>query len=170
MAALGLGACARQHPPPLSPAALQATRNFTDIEIYWAGPSFEGIPLTAADRPEDYLPKLGMRVYYGDCVAHRTLLATSGCTLPLEINSVTSTPHINHTLGPQHRIHIHGVPAVVYDGGRSIEVYTGGVAVDVFADTPQRARRAALALRRLNVHRQVLLKRLPAPRHAPGAP
>jgi len=170
VAVLALGACARRTPPPLDPAALRATREFTDIPIYWVGPRFEGIALTAADRPEDYLPALGMRLYYGDCVRRGSLLGGGGCLLPLEVNSVTSTPHINHTLGPQHRITIRGVPAIVFDDGRSIEVYTGGSAVDVYADSPQRALRAVAALRRLNVAHPSRAPDLPPPIHAPGVP
>lgn len=161
--ALGLSACRREGPPPLAPAKLAATRHFRAIPVYWVGMRFDGVPLTAADRPADYDPALGMRVYYGDCIRHRTPLGRSGCTLPLEITTVRLQVHSNQPLGVHRATHLRGVPAVIFDGGRSIELYSARVAIDVFANTPRRAMRAALALRGLNTHPSHRAGPLPAP-------
>ena len=166
-AALAAG-CGTHAPPPLSARALRPTRLMRDLPIFWAGMRFEGIPLTAADRPEDYLPGLGLRVYYGDC-GHHALLSSGGCTLPLEVNSIIYKPHSTVDLGSQRATRLRGVPAVVFDGGNSIELYTGRVSVDVYSNSPSRALRAVQALRTLNVS---LVRRpgvrLPPPEYVPG--
>jgi hypothetical protein len=163
-----IAGCGTNSPPPLSARALRPTRQFRDLPIFWTGTSFEGIALTAADRPEDYLPALGMRVYYGDC-GHHALLSSGGCTLPLEINSILYKSHSTLDLGPQRATRLRGVPAIIFDGGRSIELYTGRVSVDVYSDSPSRALRAVRALRTLNVP---LVRRpgarLPPPEIPPG--
>jgi hypothetical protein len=146
--AVPLGGCARRSPPPLSFQSLRTTRQFHDFTVFWVGRRFEGIPLTAADRPKDYAPSQGMRLYYGDCAHHA--FSTGGCTLPLEINTVLYKAHSNVGLGKQRSTRVRGVPAVIYDGGKSIELYTGNLAIDVFADNPGRALRAARALRPRN--------------------
>jgi len=168
--ALGASGCATHPPPPISDHALNATRRFGDFAVYWAGRRFEGIAVTAADRADDYDHRLGMRVYYGDCIGHRSPLASGGCTLPLEVNSVLYKPHSNRGLGPQRPLTLRGVPAVAYDQGRSIELYTGHLAVDVFADSPGRALRAAQALVPLNIPGATTPGSLPPPLFDPGEP
>lgn len=160
--------CHTRSPPPLSDRALRATRSFDGLTIYWVGRRFEGIPLTAADRPKDYDRSLGIRLYYGDCLGRRRLFASGGCTLPLEINTVHYFPHSNDALGPRVMTRIRGVPAVIYDQGRSIEVYTGPLAIDVFADTPARALRAARALHTLNAGPDTAADQLQPPFYTPG--
>jgi hypothetical protein len=167
LTALAAG-CATHSPSLLSAQALRPTRMMRDLPIFWAGTHFEGIPLTAADRPEDYLPALGLRVYYGDCGPH-ALLSSGGCTLPLEINSIIYRRHSTLDLGPQRPTRLRGVPAIVFDGGKSIELYTGRVSVDVYSNSPSRALHAVQALRTLNVS---LVRRprvnLPPPESPPG--
>ncbi|HEX2016124.1 MAG TPA: hypothetical protein VGN69_05465 [Solirubrobacteraceae bacterium] len=163
LAVVLLGACRRVSPPMLAPSALTATRHFKVLPVYWVGMRFDGVPLTAADRPADYDPSLGMRVYYGDCLRHRSPLGSGGCTLPLEITSVLLKVHSNQPLGVHHATHRRGVPAVIFDHGRSIELYTGRVAIDIFATTARRAERAVRALRTLNTRPSYRSGPLPPP-------
>ena len=153
IAALAVAACATHPPPPLTPSELAPTAAMRDLPLFWAGWRFDGIPLTAADTPQDYNPSLGLRVYYGDC-GKRPLTSTGGCTLPLEIDSVLYhfPPKASTAgLGPQRRTTVRGVPAFVFDGGKSIELFTGRSEVIIYTNSVHRARLALRALRTLNL-------------------
>ena len=166
VAGFGLSGCHTHPARPIDPRALAGTRHFQLYTVYWAGRKFEGFQLTAADRPADYEPALGMRVYYGDCIHHQGI-TSGGCTLPLEVNTVLYRPHSNDGLGDQRAATIRGVPAVVYEHGKSIELYTGCLTIDVFADNPGRALRAAKAVRPLNPS-PAAGPELPPPLYPPG--
>ncbi len=149
--ALGaLAGCTTHAPPPIAPAELQLARQFPFFTIYWVGPNFRGIQLTAADSQRDYDATVGMRVYYGTCGKPSSILATSGCQLPVEIATVLYHAHTNEGLGTRHEEVIRGVPAEVFAGGSSIELYAGRLAIDVYAANPRLAAAAAAALRPLN--------------------
>jgi hypothetical protein len=166
-AGIALGGCHTHPARPIDPRALAGVRSFQSFTIFWAGRRFEGFHLTAADRPRDYEPSLGMRVYYGDCIQPKGI-TSGGCTLPLEVNTVLYRPHSNDGLGDQRSETVRGVPAVVYDKGRSIELYTGCLVVDVFANNPARALRAAEALGPLNPVGPPAGHDLPPPLFPPG--
>src|SRR5262245_19082183 len=70
LAALAAGGCGTSRPPPIGAGALAEAQTFPYYRVYWAGPSFLGRPLAAADRQNGYLAKVGTSVYYGDCVHH----------------------------------------------------------------------------------------------------
>ena len=150
-AALALGGCASTgHPPAIGARALAEAETFPYYRVYWAGPSFAGHPLAAADGQKSYDSGVGDSVYYGDCVQGKGIFGGGGCLLPLQVTTVIYGLHSNATLGPQSNTVIRGVPAVVYDEGRSIELYSGRLAIDIFSDTFAHAHRAALELRPLN--------------------
>jgi hypothetical protein len=171
LAALALaaatGGCGTQHPPPLSAQALAEARTFPYYRIYWAGPSFLGHPLAAADGLGGYLNTVGDSVYYGDCVRSKGIFGGGSCLLPLQVTTVIYRLHSNATLGPQRNIVVRGVPATVYDEGRSIELYSGRVAIDIFSDSIANALAAAQQLRPLNAA-EPPSTRLPPPVYCPG--
>ncbi len=162
------GGCATSHPPPLGAAALAEARSFPYYLVYWAGPSFDGYSITAADARKGYSAAIGDSVYYGDCgegAPHSLLGGT--CELPLQVTTVIYRLHSNATLGPQRNTLIRGVPATIYDGGRSIELYSGRVAIDVFSDDAARALLGARSLRPLNAPGSATGP-LPQPVYCPG--
>jgi hypothetical protein len=145
-----LAGCATHPAPPISAADLALARQFPLFTVFWVGPSFHGVDLTAADSKREYDASVGMRAYYGNCRPSSSLLSTSGCRLPLEIATVLYRPHTNEGLGARREVAIRGVPAEVFDGGSSIELYTGHLAIDVYAESPALALAAANALYPLN--------------------
>ena len=161
LAAVAAG-CGTGHPAPITTTELAEAQTFPYFRVYWAGRSFLGQPLAAADGQKGYIDSVGDSVYYGDCVHKKGLFGGGSCVLPLQVTSVIYRLHSNAPLGTQRNIVVRGVPATVYDEGRSIELYTGRIAIDVFSDTFAHAHAAVLALRPLNA--------LPAPGSALPAP
>ncbi len=145
-----IAGCASRSPAPLAYGTLQEAQTFPYFRLYWAGPTFDGYPLTAADGRKSYESSLGESLYYGDCDPGKGTLHTGTCTLPLQVTTVVYGAHLNAPLGPQRNVLLRGVPAAVFNDGRAIELYTGHLAVDVRADTPARAAAAVRALLPLN--------------------
>jgi hypothetical protein len=172
LALLGLAAfasgCATTHPPALSGTALAEAQTFPYYKLYWAGPTFAGHPLAAADGLKSYSAGIGDSVYYGDCVSGKGLLGGGGsCLLPLQVTTVIYSLHSNAPLGPQRNMLIRGVPATVYNEERSIELYSGRLAIDVYSDTLAHALLAAEQLQPLNAPASASTK-LPPPVYCPG--
>jgi hypothetical protein len=134
-ALLGSLGCGTSHPRSLSVRELAEAQTFPYYRVYWAGPSFDGYPITAADGLRGYIERIGDSVYYGDCVKSKGIFGGGSCQLPLQVTTVIYRLHSNSALGPQRNLLVRGVPATVYDAGRSIEIYTGRLAIDVFSDT-----------------------------------
>jgi hypothetical protein len=150
-AAIAASGCASTgHPRPILARELAEAQTFPYYKVYWAGPSFAGQPLAAADGQSGYISTVGDSVYYGDCVHGKGIFGGGSCLLPLQVTTVIYRLHSNSALGPQRNIVVRGVPATVYDEGRSIELYSGRVAIDVFSDTFAHARAAARELLPLN--------------------
>jgi hypothetical protein len=170
-AALGLAlvaaGCGTSHPRALAAGTLAEAETFPYFRVYWAGPTFAGHPLAAADGQASYDSGVGDSVYYGDCVQGKGIFGGGSCLLPLQVTTVIYGLHSNSTLGPQRNTVIRGVPAVVYDEGRSIELYSGRLAIDIFSDTFAHAYSAALRLRPLNAPGSAA-GNLPAPVFCPG--
>jgi hypothetical protein len=171
LATLGLvllaAGCGAGHPRALAAGTLAEAETFPYFRVYWAGPTFAGHPLAAADGQASYDSGVGDSVYYGDCVQGKGIFGGGSCLLPLQVTTVIYGLHSNSTLGPQRNTVIRGVPAVVYDEGRSIELYSGRLAIDIFSDTFAHAYSAALALRPLNAPGSAA-GNLPAPVFCPG--
>jgi hypothetical protein len=166
-AALAAGGCATGHPGPIAAGTLAEAETFPYYRVYWAGPTFAGQPLAAADGQIGYNGGVGDSVYYGDCVQRKGIFGGGSCLLPLQVTTVIYGLHSNSTLGPQRNTVIRGVPATVYDEGRSIELYSGRLAIDIFSDSFAHAHRAALELRPINAPGSATGK-LPAPVFCPG--
>jgi hypothetical protein len=167
-AALAAGCGTTSHPGPIGSSELAEAQTFPYYRIYWAGPTFQGQPLVAADGRKSYNASVGDSVYYGDCARGHGVFGGGGsCQLPLQVTTVIYRLHSNTPLGPQRNMLIRGVPATVYDEGRSIELYSGRLAIDIFSDTYSRARAAALRLRPLNAAGSATGP-LPPPVYCPG--
>ncbi|HEV3319315.1 MAG TPA: hypothetical protein VG053_06235 [Solirubrobacteraceae bacterium] len=168
MTALAAGCGTTSHPGPIGSSELAEAQTFPYYRIYWAGPTFQGQPLVAADGRKSYNTSVGDSVYYGDCARGHGVFGGGGsCQLPLQVTTVIYRLHSNSALGPQRNMLIRGVPATVYDEGRSIELYSGRVAIDIFSDAYSRARAAALELRPLNAAGSATGP-LPPPVYCPG--
>jgi hypothetical protein len=165
--ALALSGCATGHPRPIAAGTLAEAETFPFYRVYWAGPTFAGHPLAAADGQKGYNSGVGDSVYYGDCVQRKGIFGGGSCLLPLQVTTVIYGLHSNATLGPQSNTVIRGVPATVYDEGRSIELYSGRLAIDIFSDTFAHAHRAALELHPINAPGSATGK-LPPPVFCPG--
>ena len=132
---LAAAGCGTSQPGPLPGGELAEAQTFPYFRVYWAGPRFEGHPITAADGLRGYIEKVGDSVYYGDCVKSKGILGGGSCQLPLQVTTVIYHLHLNGPLGPQYNMLVRGVPATVYDEGRSIELYSGRTAIDIFSDS-----------------------------------
>ncbi len=161
------GCASTGHPQPIAAHELAEAQTFPYYKVYWAGATFAGQPLAAADGLNGYINTVGDSVYYGDCVHGKGVFGGGSCLLPLQVTTVIYRLHSNAALGPQRNIVVRGVPATVYDEGRSIELYSGRVAIDVFADTFLHAQTAAQELLPLNASGSVIGD-LPPPVYCPG--
>jgi hypothetical protein len=150
LAAAAAAGCGTSQPGPISAAELASARTFPYYTIYWAGPTFEHHPVTAADGIQAYKASTGDSIYYGDCVAGNGPLGSNGCLLPLKVRTTVYSLHSNVELGTQRNTIIRGVPAAVFEQGRAIELYTGQLSIDLYSDTATRALAAANLLRPLN--------------------
>jgi hypothetical protein len=167
LALLG-GGCATVRPGPITTRELAEAQTFPYYRVYWVGPRFGSYPLAAADGRKSYSSAVGDSVYYGDCLAGKsTALGSSGCQLPLQINTLIYVRHANAPLGAQRNAVLRGVPAVIYDGGHSIELYSGRLAIDVFSDSLAEALRGVRGLRPLNAPGSATGS-LPLPVYCPG--
>jgi hypothetical protein len=165
-AALAAG-CGTAHPGPINATELAEAQTFPYFRVYWAGRSFLGYPLAAADGLNSYIASVGDSVYYGDCVQSKGIFGGGSCELPLQVTTVIYHRHLNGALGPQRNMVIRGVPAVVYDEGRSIELYSGRLAIDIFSDRYAHALAAAERLLPLNAPGSSRGD-LPSPVYCPG--
>jgi hypothetical protein len=159
--------CGTGQPSPIEPKELAEAQTFPYFRVYWAGNSFLGHALVAADGQKGYVSSIGDSVYYGTCVHGKGIFGGGSCVLPLQVTTVLYRLHSNATLGPQRNIVVRGVPATTYDKGRSIELYSGRVAIDLFSNTFAHAYAAAQILRPLNAPGSAT-GNLPPPIYCPG--
>jgi hypothetical protein len=159
--------CGTGQPSPIEAKELAEAQTFPYYRVYWAGDSFLGHPLVAADGQRGYVSSIGDSVYYGNCVRGKGIFGGGSCVLPLQVTTVLYRLHSNTTLGPQRNIVVRGVPATTYDKGRSIELYSGRVAIDLFSNTFAHAYAAAQILRPLNAPGDST-GNLPPPIYCPG--
>jgi len=165
--ALLASGCGTGHPRPIATGELAEVQTFPYFRVYWAGPSFESHTLAATDGLSGYIDKIGVSVYYGDCVQSKGIFGGGSCLLPLQVTTVVYRLHSNASLGPQRNTIVRGVPAVIYDGGHTIELYTGRLAIDVFSDTFAHALHATSELLPVNAP-GTSSGPLPAPVYCPG--
>lgn len=167
LARLG-GADTAKQTQPRSTFSLREARAFADYPLYYAGESVDGLPLVAVLRDQAATGST-VSFIYGDCV----VVADTGCAPPAEVQVWpackrslalydTSLPGTPAPL----RTTLRGVPAAFLDDGTQLEIHTGTSLVVVFADSQERVRRIASALRGVNV---AVAPEAPLPAPAPGA-
>ena len=150
LALVALAGCGTGRPAQVHDYELASAQTFPFYRVYWVGPNFGGLALSAVDGLGGYISSVGDSVYYGNCVQSKGIFGGGSCRLPLQVTTVIYHRHSNQALGSQRNILVRGVPAVVYDGGRSIELYSGHVAIDVFSDTFEHALRGSQQLYPVN--------------------
>ena len=168
---VALAGCATHTAPPISANDLREARQFKEYTVYWAGPTVDGEPLTAADNLFNFVSStIGFAMYYGNCEGRGTF-HTAGCTLPLKITTVRYVAHSDDSFGPLRWVtmpRLNNVPAVIYHGGDDMEIYTDQQAIDIVADSPGRALAAANALRPFNRMPTASFPAFPKPFFTPG--
>jgi hypothetical protein len=155
--ATGLGAAAvaacgaaQDEPAPRgSQLTLEQARSFEEFPLVYAGERVDGLPLVAIVRRNDTAEYVSF--VYGDC---RPSSVDGGCAPPAEIQV---WPGSRRNLGSYdaagpatpvpERATIRGSPAALLDAGTRLELYTGRATVVVFADSKERVRAIADALR-----------------------
>jgi len=133
----------------------QAAQRAVDHPLYWAGASFEGLPLTAVSR------QLGVTSFiYGTCEPRGQ---SESCSPPLEVQvaSICDRNTLVLDVRPRASFRARGVPVLDYGDWR-LELPSAASQVVVFG-TPDRARRAIAALR--PVDEEAPHGDLPAPRY-----
>lgn len=117
---------------------LGPARAYRQHTVYWLGPSFAGLPLTATPSAKSLI--------YGDCEVPRGF-DPGGCAPPLEVQNASLDARNPLTLDilPTELLTVRGVPAARYRGD-GIEVYTGDTTVVILGGADL-ALRAVAALR-----------------------
>ena len=131
--------------------SLAEARAASGLDLYWAGASIVGLPLTAVERRGDSARYVSF--LYGDCPASDH----QGCPLPLEIQTWPacvrnlSLYDAGDPFSPRPEwSQVRKAPAGIFDEGRQVELQTGSSTVVIFGDTRALVNRAAAALRGVN--------------------
>jgi hypothetical protein len=132
---------------PRSSFSLEQVLAFDEFELFSAGYSVDGVPLTAVLRRDDTATYVSF--VYGDCEPE----SDAGCAPPAEVQV---WPACRRSLAlydgeaagspvPE-RVHVRGVPGAFFDRGTRLELETGRSLVVVFAGSRAQALRVAAAL------------------------
>jgi hypothetical protein len=103
--------------------------------VYWAGGSFQKLPLTDATHD----PSGAYSVQYGNCLQG----GQGVCVSPLRIVTSPDNSFVPGGRGQQATTLVRGVPVLVANAGRTIVIPTGEVVVNIYASTPALATAAA---------------------------
>ena len=129
-------------------STLAAARAFAAFPLYFAGASFEGLPLVAVERHPAQVGFL-----YGSCtIPVDAEGARGGCAPPLAVQvwpACERDPSL-YPFASEERLRIRGVPAAFYEGHRRLELSADGVTVVLFGTGREQLLRAAGALRPVN--------------------
>jgi hypothetical protein len=129
-------------------STLAAARAFAAFPLYFAGDSFQGLPLVAVERHPAQVGFL-----YGTCsIPVDAEGARGGCAPPLAVQVWPACERDSslYPFAPDERVRIRGAPAAFYEGHRRLELSADGVTVVLFGVGREQLLRAAAALRRLN--------------------
>lgn len=126
---------------------LEDARVFDDFPLFYAGPSADGLPLTAVLRRDDTASYVSF--VYGDCDAS----GDAGCAPPAEIQvwpicvrSLALYDRASGSPAPEW-VEARGVHGALFDGGTRLELETGRSLVVVFAGSRARGLRIVAELR-----------------------
>lgn len=131
--------------------SLEKARAVQGLDLYFAGESIAGHPLTAVERRDDSAAYVSF--LYGDCAAGDHY----GCALPVEIQVWPACarrlalydPADPFSPRPEKTL-VRGAPAGILDDGRQLEVETATSTVVIFGESRALVNRAAAALRGVN--------------------
>jgi len=147
--AAACGAAQDEPAPRGSQLTLEQARSFEEFPLVYAGERVDGLPLVAIVRRSDTAEYVSF--VYADC---RPSSVDGGCAPPAEIQvwpGSRRNPGSYDAAGPvtpvPERATIRGSPAAFLDAGTRLELYTGRATVVVFADSKERVRAIADALR-----------------------
>ena len=126
---------------------VEDARAFDDFPLFYAGPSADGLPLTAVLRRDDTASYVSF--VYGDCDAS----GDAGCAPPAEIQvwpsclrSFALYDVASGSPAPEW-VEARGVRGALFDRGTRLELETGRSLVVVFADSRARVLRIVAELR-----------------------
>jgi len=126
-------------PPIQGNSTVARAAAFSEYELYNAGASVDGLPLTAVHRvdaaPNPIEPVRAdfFTFVYGDCTV--TSGEEGGCGLPLEIQiwpACERNPSVYSPDEIREPVKVRGVPGYFYDDGTRLELTTGSSTVVVF--------------------------------------
>lgn len=150
-----LGGCTQALNRSADPSQLlERAKAFKRHRLYHLGPSFEGLPLTAAPDarggPASGNPAVDF--IYGTCDPPGGLFEDrGGCAPPLSVQIWSACERHIASVGLRYRqMRIRGVPAADVQGDTRLELQTGDITIVIFATALDQARRAADALRSLD--------------------
>jgi hypothetical protein len=140
--AAGLGGCGDTLQTKPVPHNLLEGLLLSPFPVYWAGASFQGLPITDATHD----PGGAFSVQYGNCLEG----GQGTCVPPLRIVSSPDNSFLPGDPASRRDTAIRGVPAVLARGGRTIVMATGRVVLSIYASTPSLAAAAAQELAPIN--------------------
>jgi hypothetical protein len=133
--------------PPRSSFSVEQARAFDEFRVFSAGPSVDGLPLTAVLRRDDTASYVSF--VYGDCAAEDD----AGCVPPAEVQvwpacrrSLALYERETAVTPAPERVVVRGVPAAFLDRGTRLELETGRTLVVVFARSRSQALEIAAQL------------------------
>jgi hypothetical protein len=130
-----LGACGDTIQAKPVPHNILESMIVSPFPVYWAGGSFERLPITDATHD----PSGAYSVQYGNCLEG----GQGTCVPPLRVVTSPDNSFLPGEAGPRQRTPIRGVTALIAREGRTIVIPTGAVVVGIYAGDARLARAAA---------------------------
>jgi hypothetical protein len=131
---------------------LEEARALPGPAPYWVGQEFEGLPLTAINKPPSVI------VHYGECEYEGSEEEDYGCNSPLRIETrpIAGGPADWTSLSCR-RVTVRGVAGAFFGNEPGfdlwLELYSDEQTISIVADSEARALRAARALRPVDAER-----------------
>lgn len=126
-------------PPPKGNTTVERADDFSDYELYNAGASVDGLPLTAVQRvdaapnPLEPVRADAFTFVYGNCTV--TPGDEGGCAPPVQIQiwpACERNPSVYPPDEIRQPVKVRGVPGYLYEDGTRLELTTGSSTVVVF--------------------------------------
>jgi hypothetical protein len=133
--AVVLGACGDTIQAKPIPHNLLEGMITSPFPVYWAGGSFQRLPMTDATHD----PSGSYSVQYGNCLQG----GQGVCVAPLRIVTSPDNSFVPGGAARSGTTVVRGVPALVANAGRTIVIATGEVVVVIYASSPALAAAAA---------------------------
>jgi hypothetical protein len=126
-------------PLPQGNTTVEQAADFSGYELYNAGASFDGLPLTAVQRvdaapnPLEPVRADSWTFVYGNCTV--TSSEEGGCALPVQIQiwpACERNPSVYPPDETREPVKVRGVPGFLYEDGTRLELTTGSSTVVIF--------------------------------------